>query len=124
MKPGILRLLARWALITASLSALLFLTAGTTQVLSIRRYLATFSSLLLVTMLSVHPRLAQERIRPRNPGIDSGSSFAAGFLFLLTLTVAALSVGRLRPGFDVPTPLREAALIGFALSGSLQIWAM
>ena len=124
MKPGHLRLLVRWVLITASLSATLFLAAGTTHIASIRYYLATFSALLLVSMFSVDPRLAQERVHPRGPGIDDGLRFATSFLFLVPLAVAALSVGRLRTVFNVPTPLRGAALLAFTLSGSLQAWAM
>jgi protein-S-isoprenylcysteine O-methyltransferase Ste14 len=50
--------------------------------------------------------------------------FAAGFLSLVTRIVAALSVGRLRPCFNVLIPLRDAALAVLALSGSLQTWAM
>ena len=50
--------------------------------------------------------------------------FAAGFFFLLTLTVAAFAVGRLHFGFDVPTPLRDTALVAFVLSGLLQTWAV
>ena len=61
MKPGLLRLLIRWASITASVSALLLLAAGTTHIASIRHYLAIFSAILLVTMFSVDPGLAQER---------------------------------------------------------------
>ncbi len=124
MKPGLPHLLTRWALITASISALLFLAAGTTHVASLRRYLATFSTLLLVTMLTVDPRLAEERARPAHAGIGDGLRFAAGLLFLLTLTVAAFSVGHLRPGLNVPLPIRSAALLLLALSGSLQTWAM
>jgi len=52
MKPGLLRLLIRWASITASLSALLLLAAGTTHIASIRHYLAIFSAMLLVTQFS------------------------------------------------------------------------
>jgi protein-S-isoprenylcysteine O-methyltransferase Ste14 len=124
MKPGHLRLLIQWVLITASLSATLFLAAGTTHIASIRYYLATFSALLFVTMFAVDPRLAQERVHPRGPGIDDGLRFATSFLFLVTVTVAALSVGRLRTVFNVPTPLRGAALLAFTLSSSLQAWAM
>lgn len=124
MKRERLHLLARWSLITVSLSTLLFLAAGTTRIISIRRYLVVFSALLLVTMLTVDPQLAKERTHPRNAGIDDGVHFAARLLFLLTLTVAALSVGRVHFGFAVPTPLRDAALVAFALSGSLQAWAM
>jgi protein-S-isoprenylcysteine O-methyltransferase Ste14 len=124
MKRQPFRLLLRWGLITTSLSGLLFLAAGTSHVVSLRVYLALFSVWLLVTMLAVDPRLAQERAHPRNTGIDDGLRFATGFLFLLTLTVAALSVGRWHLGLNVPTRLRDAALVVFAFSGSLQTWAM
>jgi protein-S-isoprenylcysteine O-methyltransferase Ste14 len=100
------------------------LAAGTTHIASIRYYLAIFSALLLVTMLTVDPRLAEERIHPGGASIDDGLRFATGVLFILTLTVAALSVGRFRPVFNVPTPLRGVALVAFILSGSLQTWVM
>jgi protein-S-isoprenylcysteine O-methyltransferase Ste14 len=124
MKRQPFRLLLRWGLITASLSALLFLVAGTSRITSLRAYLEVFSAWLLVTMLAVDPRLARERVHPRNAGIDDGLRFATGFLFILTLTIAALSVGRLHVGLNVPTPLRDASLVVFALSGCLQTWAM
>ena len=124
MKRQPFRLLLRWALITACLSGLLFLAAGTSHIASLRAYLALFSAWLLVTMLAVDPRLAEERAYPRKPGINDGLRFATGFLFLLTLTVAALSVGRLHPVFIVPTPLRDGALVVFAVSAFLQTWAM
>jgi hypothetical protein len=50
--------------------------------------------------------------------------FAAGFFFLLTLTIAAFPGGRLHFGLDVPTPLRDTALIAFVASVLLQTWAM
>jgi protein-S-isoprenylcysteine O-methyltransferase Ste14 len=102
----------------------LFLAAGTTHITSIRRYLLVFSALLLATMLAVDPQLAKERAHPRTAGIDDGLRFAAGFFSLITLTVAAVSVNRLRPCFNVPIPIRDAALVAFALSGSLQAWTM
>jgi protein-S-isoprenylcysteine O-methyltransferase Ste14 len=119
-----LHLIARWAVITASLSALLFSAAGTTHVASIRRYLLVFSAMLLATMFGVDPQLANERAHPSNAGVDDRLRFAAGFLFLLTLTAAAFSAGRLRLGFSVPSSLRDAALIAFAISGLIQTWAM
>ncbi len=124
MKRERLHLLARWTLITASLSALLFLAAGTTHVTSIRRYLLVFSTLLLATMIAVHPQLAKERAHPRNAGIDDGLRFAAGFLSLMTVTVGALCVGRLRPFFNVPISIRDTALVVYGLSNTLQTWAM
>ena len=124
MKRQPFRLLLRWGLITTSLSGLLFLAAGTSHVASLRAYVALFSAWLLVTMLAVDPRLARERAHPRNTGIDDGLRFASGFLFLLTLTVAALSAGRLHIGLNVPTTVRGAALLAFTLSSALQAWAM
>ncbi len=50
--------------------------------------------------------------------------FAAGFFFLLTLSVAVFAAGRLHFGFDVPIPIRDTALIASVLSGLLQTWAM
>jgi len=102
----------------------LFLSAGTIHVASIRRYLVVFSALLLTTMFAVDPHLAKERAHPSSAGIDDGSRFAAGFLFLLTITVAAYSVGRFRLSFSVPDSLRDAALIAFVPSCCLQGWAM
>src|SRR6266481_6434933 len=102
MRTRTTRLLTRWALITASIAALLFLSAGTTHVTSIRRYLAVSSALLLVTMLAVDPHLAQERAHPRDAGIDDELRFAAGFFYLITLTVAALSVVRVPSFFKIP----------------------
>lgn len=117
------RLLARWAAITASLSAVLFLAAGSTHVVSIRRYLVVYSTLLLVTMFTVDPQLAEERAHPANGGSDL-LRFAAGFFFLLTLTVAAFAVGRLQFSFNVPILLRDVALVGLVLSSLVQTWAM
>ena len=124
MKRQPIRLLIRWGLITTALSALLFLAAGTSRIGSLRAYLAIFSAWLLVTMLAVDPRLARERVHPGNADIDDGLRFATGFFFLITLTVAALSVGRLGPFFNAAISLRHGALVVYGLSGSLQTWAM
>src|SRR5882724_1767462 len=50
--------------------------------------------------------------------------FAAGFIFLLTLTVAAFASGRLHFGLDWPTSLRDTAQMAFVPRGLLQTWAM
>ncbi len=123
MKKQPVRLLIRWAAITACLSALLFLAAGSTQITSIRRYLVVNSAMLLLTMLTVDPRLAEERAHPTNGGSDR-LRVTTGFFFLLTLTVAAFAVGRLHFGLDVPIHLPSMAIAAFALSGLLQTWAM
>jgi len=117
------RLLGGWALITASIAALLFLSAGTVRIVSIRNYLVAFSLLLLATMFAVDPSLAQERAKPTEPGTDD-SRVTTGLLFLLTLAVASFSVGHHRQSFNVPPPIRNLALAAFLLSGAFQAWAM
>lgn len=123
MKTRTPRLLTRWALITASITAILFLSAGTVRLASIRNYLVAFSLLLLFTMLAVDPSLAQERANPQNAGIDD-SRIATGLLFLLTLAVAGFSVGHCHRGFNAPPPIRHLALAAFLFSGAFQTWAM
>jgi protein-S-isoprenylcysteine O-methyltransferase Ste14 len=123
MKTRIPHLLTHWALITASITALLFLSAATVRLASIRNYLVAFSLLLLVTMLAVDPSLAQERANPQNAGIDD-ARIATGLLFLLTLAVAGFSVGHCHRGFNAPPPIRHLALAAFLLSGAFQTWAM
>lgn len=120
----IVRTPARWALLSAALSGLLFFSAGTTRVPSLRAYLFAFSGLLLITMLVSHPDLVEERFHPAEANLDSGTRFASGFLFLLTLTAAALDVGRLHASDVVPEPMRIAALVTFALATLTQAWAM
>jgi protein-S-isoprenylcysteine O-methyltransferase Ste14 len=120
----IVRVLVRWAILTVSLTTLLFLAAGTTQVPALWTSLAAISALLLVTMLVVDPQLAEERAHPGTGAIDPGMRFAASCLFLLTLTTAAVDVGRLHASDNMPAGLRFVALILFTLSGSLQAWAM
>jgi protein-S-isoprenylcysteine O-methyltransferase Ste14 len=123
MKMRTPRLLTRWALITASIAALFFLSAGTLRIASLRNYLVVLSLLLLITMLAVDPGLAQERAKPKDAGTDE-SRLAAGLLFLLTLAVAGLSVGHCRQAFNTPPPIRHLALGAFLLSGAFQTWAM
>jgi protein-S-isoprenylcysteine O-methyltransferase Ste14 len=97
--------------------------AGTTQLTSLRAYLASFSLVLLVTMLAVDPQLARERSQP---GPDSSTSHlraVSGVFFLLTLISASFLVGRTHT-LVAPTAFRWIALAIFTCSSSLQTWAM
>jgi protein-S-isoprenylcysteine O-methyltransferase Ste14 len=120
----VLRVTARWALLSAALGALVFFAAGTIEVRGLRTYLLTFSGLLLATMLAVHPDLVEERFHPAQPQLDAGARLASGFLFLVTLTAAALDVGRLHASDTVPRVIRTASLVTFALATLTQAWAM
>ena len=115
---------ARWALLSAALGTLLFVAAGTTEIPGLRAYLFVFSGLLLITMLAARPDLIEERFHPTEGNLDAGGRLASGFLFLVTLTAAALDVGRLHASDTVPRPIRIAALVTFALATLNQTWAM
>src|SRR6516164_7976851 len=120
----VIRTFGRWALLTFSFALLLFFAAGTTEIASLRAYLATFSGLLLVTMLAVHPDLAAERVHTREGALDSGARLASGFLFLLTVVAAALDVGRLHESDNVAGDIRLAALLAFSAAVAFQASAM
>ena len=118
-----LELFARWAIVTLFISLLLFGAAGTTGVSSMRRYAVTFSALLIVTMLSVDPGLAQERSRTFERAATQGR-LGAGLSFLATLGCAAMDVGRLHWLDSVPPETQLGSLLLFVAATSLQTWAM
>jgi protein-S-isoprenylcysteine O-methyltransferase Ste14 len=120
----VLKLIARWAIFTFSISVLLFGTAGTTRLPSLRNYLATFSAFLLATMLAIDPGLAKERSSTFENGGPPPGRFAAGLSFLATLVFAALDVGRLEWFHSVPVDVRRTSLLLFAGAMALQMWAM
>ncbi len=118
------RIVSRWALLTVAFAALLFFAAGTTRVASVRAFVTAFSGLLLLTMLAVDPGLAEERVQAHEGALETGARFAAGFFFLVTVTTAALDVGRLHHSDTVPAGLCLAALALFSAAVALQAWAM
>ena len=119
----LLKLFARWATITFSISFLLFVAAGTTRIPSLRNYLATFSAFLLATMLAVDPGCARERSRTFEKGGTTGR-FVAGLCFLATQALAALDVGRLHWIRSVPSEARLGSLLLVGAASALQMWAM
>lgn len=118
-----IKLSARWASVTLSISLLLFLAAGSTRPRALRCYLVTFSAFLLATLLSIPPGLAEERSRAGGRAKAPGR-FAAGLWFLATLVLAALDVGRLHRFDSVSGHLRMLTLLIFAAATTLQLWAM
>ena len=116
--------LIRWAVLTSLLSAILFIAAGSTEIPSLRDYVAVLSALLLFTMVAVDPELAREQAHPGGRDIDPGSRTAGGFLFLVTVIFAALDVGRLHQSDSVPSSWQLAAITVFAAAMILQAAAM
>lgn len=121
--PYAVRTIGRWAAISAALSVLLFLAAGTTRFNSLRAYLATFCLVLLVTMFAVDPQLARERAHPGPDSSTSNLRFVSGLLFLLTLMSASFLVAHTH-ALIVPTGMRWIALAIFGSASSLQAYAM
>lgn len=118
-----LKVFARWAVLTFSISALLLVAAGTTRLPSLRNFLVTFSAFLLATMLAIDPGLATERSRVSGAGATP-DRFAAGLSFVTTLTLAALEAGRFHWLHPVPADARRSSLVLFAAATALQMWAM
>ncbi len=118
------RLLTRWMTIALLLAALLFVAAGTTQIATIRIYLAVFSALLLSTMLAVSPELAAERAHRDQRDAQDLGRFTSGFLFLATVAIGALDVGRIHSGPELPAAAGAIGLLLFVLAMCLQLWAM
>jgi protein-S-isoprenylcysteine O-methyltransferase Ste14 len=119
----VLGTVGRWAAVSAALSAVLFVAAGTTRLTSLCTYLVAFSVALLVAMLAVDPQLARERAHPGQDSSASNLRFASGVFFLMTLISASFLVGRTHT-LMVPTAIRWIALAIFISSSSLQTWAM
>jgi protein-S-isoprenylcysteine O-methyltransferase Ste14 len=117
------RLLTRWASVTLSVSLLPFLAAGSTQSSSLRYYLVTFSALLLATMFSIDPNLAEERSRAVEMATTPGR-LGAGLWFLATLVLAALDIGRLHRFDSVSGGVRMGSLVLFGAGTTLQLWTM
>ena len=118
------RTTGRWALLTLSFAGLLFSSAGTTEIASLRSYMTAFSGLLLVTMLAVHPDLAEERVQAHEGARDCGARLATGFLFLATVMAAAVDVGRLHQCDTVPAGVRLPSLAVFSAAIAFQASAM
>jgi protein-S-isoprenylcysteine O-methyltransferase Ste14 len=118
-----LRLMARWAIITAGMSILLLVASGSARLPSLRNYLVMVSAFLLGTLLVIDPGLVEERSRTTE---KSGTSdrFAASITFLATLVFAALDVGRLHWSPMIPSKARLGSLLLVAAASSLQMWAM
>lgn len=119
----VLTVLARWVIVTLSVSLLLFATSGTSRISSLRNYLATFSAFLLATMLAIDPQLAQERSGVLQKSATPERTLASLF-FVITLGLAAFEVGRIHSLPSVPVHARQAGLVLFAAALSLQLWAM
>lgn len=116
--------LGRWFVSTSILTGLLFLCAGTTHAPMLKAYLAVFAGAGLATAVLNDPSLDRERRQPGPAEIYRGSRMAASGLFLATLIVAALDVGRFHWIQPVSELTQIVGLSVLILAASLQVLAM
>jgi len=78
----------------------------------------------LVSTLVINPDLAKERSHPRSEGIDPVVRPLASLLFVATVALGALDVGRFHWTLPLSRGVQVTALLAFVASNALQIWAM
>jgi protein-S-isoprenylcysteine O-methyltransferase Ste14 len=126
---SVLRVYGQWIVVTVLLAALLFASAGRMDQPIFWAYIVIHSSAQLAMALLVFRRnrdLLEERQRP---GVgakvwDRILVWVYGLLAISLFVVAGLDVGRLHWSDTVPLWGQIVALLGFALSFALSIWAM
>jgi protein-S-isoprenylcysteine O-methyltransferase Ste14 len=119
--------LTRWALLMVLVAAGLLLVAGTTHLLMLNAYIVALAPSLLVMMLAIAPRIADERGSAeveKDDLHDRRARLALVSLFLVTILMAALDVGRLHLSNHVPVMLSVIALVMYIAGSGFQAWAI
>ncbi len=112
--------LTRWAILMVLVAAGLLLVAGTTHLPMLNAYIVALAPSLLVMMLTIAPQIAQERGSAdggKHDLHDLKARLALVVLFLVTIVVAALDVGRVHL-------LSVIALVMYIAGSGFQAWAM
>ena len=115
----LLRVLLRWALLTAFIACVLLLAAGTIRILTVDMYLVVLAISLLFMMLAVAPQIVHER-----EDLGRGEDDRGAGLILGTLVTASLDVGHLHLSGQMPIALSVAAMAVFLTASAFQAWAM
>lgn len=119
--------LVRWAILTVLIATGLLLAAGTIRDAMLDAYIVALAPSLLVMMLAVAPRIAQERGSvddQRHDVSDGRARLGLVALFLVTIFAAALDVGRLHLSDHVPLAISAIALVMYVAGSGFQAWAM
>ena len=116
--------LFRCAFATGLLTAVAMLCAGGFAPPALVRYLLVYAISDLVSTLVISPALANERNHPPAEGIDPGVRLLASLLFVATVALGALDVGRIHWTLPIPRGVQLVALVVFVASSALQMWAM
>ena len=116
--------LVRWAILMVLVSTGLLVAAGTTHLPMLKAYIVALAPSLLVMMLAIAPQIAQERGSADDGKYDERARLALVALFLVTIVMAALDVGRLHLSNRVPLALSIFALVIYVAGSGFQAWAM
>jgi len=116
--------LFRWAFATALITAVTLLCAGDVAQPAFRRYLLVYAISDLASTLVISPALANERSQPLAEGIDPCVRPLASLLYVATIALGALDVGRIHWTLPIPRGVQVAALVVLVASNAFQIWAM
>ncbi|MGH9446810.1 MAG: methyltransferase family protein, partial [Terriglobia bacterium] len=116
--------LARWLLSVSVLSGMLFACAGRIHAPIIAAYLAVFAGTGLATVLVTEVSQDSERRKPDPAESHPGSRVAASILFLTTVLIAALDVGRFHWIQPLSEPTQITGLAVLIPAVALQVWAM
>jgi protein-S-isoprenylcysteine O-methyltransferase Ste14 len=120
-------ILIRWAILMVLVAAGLLFAAGTTHVRMLNAYIVALAPSLLVMMLAIAPRIAQGRGSAdggKHDLYDRRARLALVVLFLVTIVMAALDVGRVHVSNDVSLALSVIALVIYIASSGFQAWAI
>lgn len=114
----------RVLLVEGVLAAMLFGSAGRTDLPWFWAVLAVHSTLMTVGMSSIDPALRRERLKPAPGGQDRCLRLIALPFILAHLIVAGLDVGRFHWSGPMPAGVQALALIGYTAGMGLSVYAM
>lgn len=109
---------------TTVLGGLLFASAGRIDLPMFWVYLGVYWGSSLAAAFSTDAALDTERRHPADEGVDPVSRPSASLLFLSTVVVAALDVGRFHWGDSIHWVVQFTAIVLLVLALAVQVWAM
>src|SRR6267143_775298 len=124
---NLFRILIRWAILMVMVAAGLLLAAGTAHLPKLNAYIVALAPSLLIMMLAIAPQIAKERGSAdggKHDLHDARARLALVVLFLITIFMAALDVGRLHLSNHVPLAVSVIALPMYIAGSGFRVWAM
>jgi len=117
-----LPLLLRFSILIACFAAILFGSAGRTDITAFWVYLAVFAVTMPGMYFAAGPDLMQERLKPPPGGKDQLIRILAIPIVITHLAIAGLDVGRFHWSDIVPVALQIISFIALAIC--MGIWAL